>query len=301
MITALSIILFTLLILIGGKRGLKTFITIYLNLALLMILIIIVGWGFNPTIPTFIMCIVITTIILFFLNGYNKKTQSSFISVSITLIIFLLITLLLGSRIYIQGYAEETIEAISYVEFNTGINMLQLSNCMIIIGLIGNIIDTSIAISSALYEVHINNPHLNKKELFTSGMNIGKDILGTTTNTLFFAYLGSYMTLIIFFQDHGYTLQGIINAKVFAQEFTRIILSGTASFLIIPLTSLITSINCTKGDDDYYEENEYNLREQRDTSSRKRIRRTNNKDREERKEHSVRTSKHIRQKTIPEK
>ena len=150
-----------------------------------MFLIIIVGWGFNPTIPTFTICIIISLLILFVLNGYNIKTKSSFISVSIILIIFMLITYLLGSRIYIHGYTEETIEAISYVEYNTGINMLQLSNCMIIIGLIGNIIDTSIAISSALYEVHVNNPKIKKLELFTSGMNIGKDILGTTTNTLF--------------------------------------------------------------------------------------------------------------------
>ena len=188
---------------------------------------------------------------------------------------------MLGSRIYIQGYTEETIEAIGYVEYNTGINMLQLANCMIIIGLIGNIIDTSIAISSALYEVHVNNPKLNKIELFKSGMNIGKDISGTTTNTLFFAYLGSYMTLLIFFQDHGYTASAILNAKVFAQEFSRIILSGTAAFLIIPITAIITAIKCEKGDD-YNEKDEYNLREQRDTSSRKRSPRINNSNRKKR-------------------
>ena len=282
MIKLLSLILLILLLIIGGKRGLKTFITIYINLILIMFLIIIVGWGFNPTIPTFIMCILISLLILFMLNGYNKKTKSSFISVSIILIIFMLITYLLGSRIYIHGYTEETIEAISYVEYNTGINMLQLSNCMIIIGLIGNIIDSSIAISSALYEVHVNNPKLKKIELFTSGMNIGKDILGTTTNTLFFAYLGSYMTLILFFIDHGYSFQGIINAKVFAQEFARIMLSGTAAFLIIPITSIITSINCTKEEDDYNEEDEYSFRKQKPTSRRKRSPRTNNSNRKER-------------------
>ena len=281
MIKVLSIILFILLLLIGGKRGLKTFITIYLNLALILLLIIIIGWGFNPTIPTFVICILISLIILFVLNGYNIKTKSSFISVIIVLLIFMAITFMLGSRIYIQGYTEETIEAIGYVEYNTGINMLQLANCMIIIGLIGNIIDTSIAISSALYEVHVNNPKLNKIELFKSGMNIGKDILGTTTNTLFFAYLGSYMTLLIFFQDHGYTASAILNAKVFAQEFSRIILSGTAAFLIIPITAIITAIKCEKGDD-YNEKDEYNLREQRDTSSRKRSPRINNSNRKKR-------------------
>ena len=75
MIKALSLILLSLLILRGGKRGIKTFFTIYMNLTLLFMLIIIVGWGFNPTIPTIVICIIISTIILFFLNGINKKTR----------------------------------------------------------------------------------------------------------------------------------------------------------------------------------------------------------------------------------
>ncbi len=286
MIKLLSLILLLLLIIIGGKRGLKTFITIYLNLTLIFLLVIIVGWGFNPIIPTFIICLLISVIVLFFLNGTNKKTISSFISVFILLIIFIIITISFGNRIYIQGYTEETIEAISYVTFDTGINMLALSNSIVIIGLIGNIIDTSIAISSALYEVHLNNPKLSKIELFKSGMNIGKDILGTTTNTLFFAYLGGFMTLLIFFQDISYSFTAIINSKVFASEFTRIMLSGMASFLIIPLTSIITAIAC-KIEGDSYEENEYNIRRQRNTSSRKRTTSTNHSNRQKRRTNSV--------------
>ena len=254
MIKLLSLILLILLLIIGKERGLKTFITIYINLALIFLLVIIVGWGFNPIIPTIFICIIIALIILFFLNGYNKKTLSSFIAVSIIIVIFIAITLLVSNRIYIQGYTEETIEAIGYVVYDTGINMLNLSTCVIIIGLIGNIIDTSIAISSSLYEVHINNPKLTKKELFISGMNIGKDILGTTTNTLFFAYLGGYMTLLLFISDHKYSFSSIINAKVFATEFTRIVLSGIASFLIIPLTSFITSNMCLNDKELYTEE-----------------------------------------------
>lgn len=270
MINMLSLILLVLLTIIGGKRGIKTFFTIYLNLTLLFILIIIVGWGFNPTIPTLVICTIISIIILFFLNGYNKKTISSFISVIITLVIFTLITFLLGKIIYIHGYTEETLDTIGYLIYNTGLDMLSLSNCIIIIGLIGNINDTSIAISSALYELHENNPKLKPKELFISGMNIGRDILGTTTNTLFFAYLGGFMTLFIYFQDFQYSFTTIINSKIFAIEFTRIILSGISSFLIIPLTSIITTIICKFNKEDIYEKIKHHLRRQGTTSSRKR-------------------------------
>lgn len=218
MITVLSIILFLLLVIIGGKRGLKTYLTIYFNIFLLLILIVIIGWGFNPLISSLFICFISTIIILFFLNGYNKKTISSFISVLITLVIFSIITILFNSKIYIQGYTEETLQDIGYVSYNTGLDMIGIANSVIIIGLIGTIIDTSIAISTSLYEIYQNNPQLSSKELFKSGMNVGKDILGTTTNTLFFAFLGELMTMLIYFQDFQYDFVTIINSKLFAQD-----------------------------------------------------------------------------------
>ena len=246
MIKLLSLILLVLLIIIGGKRGIKIFVNIYISLFLIGILIILYGWGFNPLISTFLICIIISILVLFFLNGVNKKTICSLISVSIILLLFLIITIIFNSRIYIQGYTEENIENISYVTYDTGLNMMSIASSIVIIGLVGNIVDSSIAISSALYEIHVNNPKLGIKDLFISGMNIGRDIIGTTTNTLFFAYLASSMTLFIYFQDFGYSFKTIINSKIFAIEFTRIMLSGMASFLVIPLTSFITSIVCKK-------------------------------------------------------
>ena len=198
MIKLLTIILLILLLIIGGKRGIKTFLSIYFNLALLFILVIITGWGFNPTIPTLVITIIISIIIQFFLNGTNKKTISSFISVIIILLLFTGITIVLGDNLYFAGYSEETIESIGFINYNVGINMIPLANSIVLIGLIGTINDTSIAISSALYELHENNPKLKPKELYLSGINIGRDIIGTTANTLFFAFLGSSMPLFIY-------------------------------------------------------------------------------------------------------
>ncbi len=266
----LLLILLFLLLIISGRRGLKTFIAIYLNIFLLMFLIFLISCQINPFLPTIIICLIISMIILFFLNGRNKKTIAAFLSVIIILIIFITITMICIRKTYIQGYTEETIESIGYINYETGLNMYNISTSAILIGLIGTITDTAIAISSALYEVHQNNKNLSFKELFNSGMNIGKDILGTTTNTLFFAYLGSYMTIFIYFQDFSYSFIDIINSKLFAQEFVNIILSGLSSIMIIPIASYITSFICLYERNDYNEKNEYRLRRQRNISRRQR-------------------------------
>ena len=76
-------------------------------------------------------------------------------------------------------------------------------------------------------------------------MNIGKDILGTTTNTLLFAYIGGFMTLVIWFRAYDYSISQIINSKVFCQEFLQIVSSGTGCVLMIPIAAFYMSVVLT--------------------------------------------------------
>ena len=82
---------------------------------------------------------------------------------------------------------------------------------------------------------------MTQYELFKSGMNIGKDVLGTMTNTLFFAFISGFMTLLIYFSELKYSLATISNAKVFCSEVFQSICCGIGIILIIPITAFITS------------------------------------------------------------
>ena len=93
--------------------------------------------------------------------------------------------------------------------------------CEILLGLLGAIIDVSMSISSSMCEIHLNNSKMTKLALFKSGISIGNDILGTMTNTLLFAYISGFMTLIIWFRLLDYSFETIINAKVFVQKFSK--------------------------------------------------------------------------------
>ena len=112
---------------------------------------------------------------------------------------------------------------------------------MIIMSTIGAITDTAIAISSPMREVFHHHPSISRKELFTFGLGIGKDILGTSTNTLFFAFFGAYMALLIWFKDLSYSIGEIFNSKIFSAEMITIFCAGIGVALIIPITSWITA------------------------------------------------------------
>jgi len=144
------------------------------------------------------------------------------------------------------GFGIEELEEISMFSYDINLNMNTIMTSLILIGLIGAITDTSIAISSALYEVYYNNKLLSRKSLFNSGLNIGKDILGTTVNTLLFAFLGEFLTLIIWFKSLSYSLDQTINSKVLTAEVIKILFSNIGCILIIPITAFITSYYLTK-------------------------------------------------------
>lgn len=248
MILFLSIILFILCILVGGIRGFKSFIVLFLDILFCMLNIILIGIDAPIILSTFILCIILTYIILFFVNGYNKKTIASFYSTIIILVFLLLSVYLIVKVSKVQGFGIEYIEEIGWCNYSININMVFVTISSIIIGLIGSIIDTSTAVSTAVFEIYDKNPHLNFQKLFKSGITVGKDIIATVTNTLFFAFLGGFVTLLIWFNYYDYNFALIINNKVFVAEILSIMFNALGSLFIIPVTNYITCYLLIKKD-----------------------------------------------------
>jgi len=244
--TILVIILLLLMIYIDKKRGIKLFLSLIFNFLILMIIFFLIAIGLNSIVCSLIGCFIICYIILFFVNEKNIKTKSSLKSIIIVLLILAIFIFVITYMTRIAGFGYESYEEINMFSYDVKIDYTNIAISMILISLIGATVDSSIAISSALYEVYESNKNLSKKELFLSGMNIGKDILCTTTNTLMFAFLGDFMTLLIWFYRGNYSFLEIVNSKTFVAELIRILFSAIGCIIVIPITAYITSNNLLK-------------------------------------------------------
>ena len=242
----LIILLFLLMIYIDIKRGIKLFLSVVFNFIILMIIFYLIAVGLNPIICSLIGCFIISYIILYYVNERNVKTESSLKSVIIVLIILSFLILFVTKISRIAGFGYESYEEINMFSYDVKIDFTNIAISMILISLIGATVDSSIAISSALYEIYDNNKNLSKKELFLSGMNIGRDILCTTNNTLMFAFLGEFMTLLIWFYKGGYSSLEIVNAKTFVSEMIKILFSAVGCIIVIPITAYITTESLKK-------------------------------------------------------
>jgi uncharacterized membrane protein len=238
----LAAILLILMILIGGNKGKRSFIAIFLNFGVIFFTVFIMTIPkADPIITTLIVSTVISCINLFYINEVNNKTITAFISTIITVVILLFFILFMTESAMIQGFGAEEIEELSYFSLYIGVDFVKIAASVIIMSTIGAITDTAIAISSPMRELFHHHPSMSRKELFAFGISIGKDILGTSTNTLFFAFFGGYLALLIWFKDLHYTLGEIVNSKIFSAEIITIFCAGIGVALIIPITAWINS------------------------------------------------------------
>jgi len=241
-LVCLGAILFILMILIGGKKGARSFIALFFNFGVLLLTILIMTIpNANPIILTLIACTVISCINLFYINEVNTITKTAFISSIITIVVLLFFIVIVTEHAMIQGFGEEETEELSIFSLYIGVDFVKIGASVIIMSTIGAITDTAIAISSPMREMFHHHPFISRKELFTFGLNIGKDILGTSTNTLFFAFFGGYMALLIWFKDLSYSLGEVVNSKIFSAEMITIFCAGIGVALIIPITAWITA------------------------------------------------------------
>lgn len=243
----LAAILFLFMSLIGGKKGIRSFLALFFNFSVVFMIIFFMNDpNINPMILTIIASIIISCINLFYINKVNNKTIPAFISTNITIAILIIFILILTEKSVIQGFGEEEIEELSIFSLYIGVDFVKIGASVIIMSTIGAITDTAIAVSSPMREIHYHNPSMSRKDLFTSGLSIGKDILGTSTNTLFFAFFGGYLALLIWFKDLSYSLGDIVNSKIFSAEMITLLSAGIGVTMVIPITSWITSLYLIK-------------------------------------------------------
>ena len=237
----LAVILVALLVAIGGKRGVKTVVTLALNSLIFLALSSAVLAGAHPVLAALVACTGVCVVSLFLSTGLNAKSIASFASVVCVVALVLVVIETFGRGARIEGFSYQKLSDISGFSWVVNVDMGDLTVACMLIGLIGAVVDTSVAVSSALYEVDYNNPDLTFGQLYASGLNVGRDVLGTTCNTLYFAFLGGYMALMIWYCLYEYGFGQILNSAAFCETLIRSMASAFGCVLIMPVTALFTA------------------------------------------------------------
>lgn len=244
MILFLSVLLFILLLLIGGDKGATCLLSLLGNLFVLAIIIIAMARGWPPLLVTLIGGLFISAFTLFYQNGNNEKTRIAFFA---SLLVMLCFSVFIFFTVYSTAsmglnevqMKEESIQF--YFHTDIGISMLSVFISMTLLSCLGAVLDTALSITSALWEVKKHNPKLCPKEVMSSAFSIGRDIIGTTVNTLLFAYLGESFLLFSYIRMEGLSLEMLFNSKLLFQNLSIMIFGAIFCLLAVPASAFLTA------------------------------------------------------------
>lgn len=238
---ALVVFIFILLLsIIGGIKGIKSLLTLLLTgIAIKKIIIPIIIKGIDPIIPTILICIILIIINFILVSGINKKTLGAILGTTFGISISGILFLCIGAFLRITGINEEDAQILSSVIMGQSVNFRGIFFIGVLLSTLGAIMDIGITISSTMCELENNNPNISKKDLIKSGMNVGKDIMGTMLNTLILAYTGGALILLLVLSTYNMSFIEIINQDIVASEDLKALVEGTGIILTIPATVLI--------------------------------------------------------------
>ena len=211
MIIFLALVLIILMILIGGERGAVSLMTLAGNIVILFISILLMSIGF----PALLLATLLVMLLLF---------------IPIYLIIW---------RSGSYGLNELQLsedDFMYYYSTDIHINMLHVAVFVTVFSTLGAVIDTALSVTSSVYEVWTHKNSLTAKELTSSGYQVGKEIIGTTVNTLLFAYLGGSILLFAYVQTQQYNLEIILNSKFLFQDVAIMLSGAIACLFTVPVS-----------------------------------------------------------------
>ncbi len=230
------------IVLVGGKRGIKAIIGLLLTIIFIyFILIKRVFAGDNAIFWTILTSMLIIGGTFIVIGGINKKILTAAIGTLGGVISAGGIALFFNHLAKMSGACEDAIQ-LSINMSTISFNFRDLLFVGIIISAIGACMDVGMSIASSLDEIKMKNPDITWKELFKSGMNIGRDVIGTMTNTLILAYVGGSLTLILLFMACNMGFTEILNKETIAEQVIAAISGSIGVVYTVPITSFAYSV-----------------------------------------------------------
>jgi len=238
----MTFLFFAALVLVGGKKGLMSgFGLIYTFLCVFLVFMPLILRGYSPVWAAILLVVMVSAVSLIFLNGVSRKSLCSILGTVCGVVLSGGVLLLFSSLMHISGYSTNEAEELLLISQTTGLKVRDLLYAGILIASLGAIMDTSVSIVSAMYEYYINIPEIKTSALFKSGMNVGKDMIGTMSNTLILAFTGTALNLLILLYSYSVQYNQLLNMNTIAIEIMQALAGTIGIILTVPITSAIAA------------------------------------------------------------
>lgn len=228
-----------ILIAFAGIRGIRMILSfVFAFFAIWKMLIPAVLKGASPFLMCTLTLIFLTLVTLPMVSGVNRRSLAAICGALLSMLITLLLSLFMTRILRIHGSVLESSEALLYSGFMT-LDLTSLFAGVVCLSAGGAIMDLSIDVSAAMWEVKEHSPLIGAKALFASAMEVGRAGVGTQITTLLLAYMGSYLTLMMVYMAQATPIPNIFTSKSIAAEILQTLVGAMGIVMVTPLTALM--------------------------------------------------------------
>ena len=230
------------LIVIGGWQGLRALVgLVFTFICIVWLLLPLVLKGF-PSVPITIVLVGVTSTVCFYLlGGWQSKTVGAAIGCICGIAAAALLGYLATQLIHTSVYQMDEAEGLILARNDGGLKLNGLFLSGILIAAEGAVMDTAMSIASAMSELKQKRPDISRKELFRSGVRIGRDTTGTMANTLVLAFAGSSLNMMVLIYSYQVSFQQLMNTDFVATELVRSVAGSMGIIWTVPCVAAATA------------------------------------------------------------
>ncbi|MBT0769027.1 YibE/F family protein [Kineosporia sp. J2-2] len=239
-LTVLAIGFAVLVVAVGRLRGLAAMIGLGLSyLAVLKFMLPALRLGENPVLVALAGSIAVMTVVLYLAHGVSAKTTAALLGTVSGLALTALLADWASTAGHLNGLSSEENYTLAQLTGSSDLSGVIL--CGIIVAGLGVLNDVTITQASAVWEVRAHAPELGFRQLFVSGMRVGRDHLASTVYTIAFAYAGAALPTLILIDLYHQPLTRVLTGGQIAEEIVRTLVGAIGLILAIPLTTAVAA------------------------------------------------------------
>lgn len=229
---------FLSLLWVGGLKGLNSLISIVITATLVFfVLIPLILNGYPVILVSIVVSVLSTLATMFIVGGINLKSLSATIGTILSLCLAGILSIIIIKLASLSGLSGQN--AVILWASRPDLDFTGILISAMIIASLGAVMDVGMSIASCIDQIKQHNPDLSRQKLIDSGISVGRDIIGTMSNTLILAYIGSAFPLLLLASEAPFIK--FINLNTVATEISAALVGSIGIIACVPITTLICS------------------------------------------------------------
>lgn len=242
MILLFGLLYLVALIAVGGRQGLKASAGLIITFFIIIFIWIpLIYLRVSPIRSAVVVCALTTILTFWCIGGISRKTITATLGTVSGVVIAGIFAELFSLATGISGWNVSDIETLLTIWESNRIKVGGLLFAGILISALGAEMDVAMSISSSMQEVCRQNPGISRWELFCAGMRVGRDMMGTDSNTLLLAFVGTEVSQLVLNFAYDLPAAQVLNSNNIGIAVMQGLSGSFGIVLSVPITVLIAS------------------------------------------------------------